>query len=353
MIAYNFHAVGKGAVGRASVGQGALAHTNLSVPSYASSYRASQARHGEQQLVLHLTSALERTFPRTLLVAYYVALKTSPFVLLTGREGTGKAALAASFAAATVGTESGQFVTIGSDSWTRRSSQSHYYRGIHERFGLSQLLETLHEAALAENSSKLYLILLKGMTEEELELYTSQLLQVDAAGQQHLALPDLPVDEQPLWPSNCLITATLHTTEVSHLADRRLRRHIGQIALSPTLSSSRNPPTLPLPPVGLQRTILTASRHSPTTALAHLRAILGRRALHKLRLLPETSHRQLRGAVPLNRLLHQQLLIYVAHSFDRDGHGLFDPHNPERNARIAYNTQLVQRMLGRTKGRRL
>lgn len=344
MIAYNFHAAGKGAVGKASVGQGALAYTNLAVPSSTSSYRASQVHHGEQQLILHLTAALEQTFPRTLLIAYYVALKTNPFVLLAGREGTGKAALATSFAAATIGTESGQFVTIGSDSWTRHGSQSHYYRDIHERFGISQLLETLHEAALAENSGRLYLILLKGMTVEELDLYTRRLLQVDSAGKQHLALPDLPVDEQPPWPSNCLITATLHTAEISHMADRRLQRHIGQIALSPVLCSSRNPPTPPLPPVGLQRTILTAPRHTPTTAAAHLRAILGRRALHKLRPSSEMTRRLRAGAASLNRVLRQQLLVYVANSFDREGRGLFDPNDPQRNAQIAYDAQLMQRM---------
>ncbi len=349
MIAYNFHAAGKGAVGRASVGQGALAHTNLSVPSYASSYRASQAHHGEQQLILHLTAALERTFPRPLLIAYYVALKTNPFVLLTGHEGTGKAALATSFAAATIGTESGQFVTIGSDSWTRRSSQSHYYRDIHERFGISQLLETLHEAALAENSGKLYLILLKGITVEELDLYTSRLLQVDSTGKQHLALLDLPVAEQPPWPSNCLITATLHTTEVGHLADQRLQRHIGQIAVSPALCSSRNPPTLPLPPVGLQRIILTAPRHTPTTAAAHLRTILGRRGLRKLGPLSDVTRQLRAGAASLSRVLRPQLLVYVANSFDREGRGLFDPNDPQRNAQIAYNTQLTQCMCEHTK----
>ena len=342
MIAYNFHAAGKGAGGKANVGQGALAYTNLAVPSSTSNYRASQVHHGEQQLILQLTTALEQTFPRTLLIAYYVALKTNPFVLLTGREGTGKAALATSFAAATIGTESGQFVTIGSDSWTRRSSQSHYYRDIHERFGISQLLETLHEAALAENSGKLYLILLKGMTVEELDLYTSRLLQVDAAGKQHLALPDLPVDEQPPWPSNCLITATLHTAEGEHLADRQLQHHIGQIALSPALCSSRNPPTPPLPPVGLQRIILTAPRHTPTTAAAHLRAILGRRDLCKLGLLSDMTRQLRTGTMSLSQMLYQQLLVYVANSFDSEGHGLFDPSDPQRNAQIAYNTQLTQ-----------
>lgn len=345
MIAYNFHAAGKGAVGRASVGQGALAHTSLSVPAYASSYRASQAHHGEQQLILQLTAALEQTFPHTLLVGYYVALKTNPFVLLTGHEGAGKAALALSFAAATIGTESGQFVTISSDSWTHRGSQSHYYRDIHERFGISQLLETLHEAALPENSGKLYLILLNGMTVEELDLYTSRLLQVDAAGKQHLALADLPLDEQPPWPSNCLITATLHTAEVSHLTDQRLRRHIGQIALSPALCSSRNPPTLPLPPVGLQRTILAAPRHTPTTAPAYLRILLGQRALHKLKPSPEVARRLRAGTPSLSRLLRQQRLAYVANSFDREGRGLFDPNDPQRNAQIAYDIQLTQAYL--------
>ncbi len=349
MIAYSFHAAGKGASGRADEGRGKLApHRPASATP---AYRAQLAPCGELQLVAHLTAALGRSFPRTFLVAYYVSLKTNPFVVLTGREGAGKAALAAGFAAAIVGSESGQFVTIGSDSWARRGSQSHYYRDIHERFGASQFLETLQEAASPGNAGKVYMMLLKGLTIEELDLYVNRLLHVGPHGQRRLALPGLPPDEQPVVPPNCFITATLHTPRVSTPFDQQVLRHAGQIEFSPALHADARVPTLPPPPVGLQRTMLAASGHDPRQARARLCAILGRRGLKALGPSPELAHTLLEAGIALTRELREDTLAYVANSFDDQGRGLFDPADPLRNARTAYDAQLVQRLLWRIDGR--
>ncbi|HMQ30370.1 MAG TPA: hypothetical protein PKD53_06550 [Chloroflexaceae bacterium] len=350
MIAYSFHAAGKGAGGRANEGRGKLAPSRPA--SAAPAYRAQFAPCGEQQLVAHLAAALGRSFPRTFLVAYYVSLKTNPFVVLTGREGAGKAALAAGFAAAVVGPESGQFVTIGSDSWARRGSQSHYYRGIHERFGASQFLETLQEAAAPGNAGKVYLVLLKGLTIEELDLYVNRLLRVGPHGERRLALPGVPPAEQPVVPPNCFITATLHSPRAATPLDQKVLRHAGQIEFSPALHADARVPALPPPPVGFQRTMLTASGHDPRQARARLGAILGKGALKSLGPSPELASALLEGGSTLGRELREDTLAYVANSFDDQGQGLFDPTDPARNARVAYDAQLVQRLLWRVDWRR-
>lgn len=351
MIAYNFHAVGNGAAGKASVGQGKLAHP-LSVASGYPTYRAQHTANGEQQLISYLAAALDESFPRSLLITYYVSLKTNPFVVLTGREGVGKAALAFGLAAALVGAASGQFVTIGSDRWARRGSQSSYYRGIHERFGATQLLETLNEAAAPENTGKLYFVLLKGLTIEALDSYVNRLLFFGPHGERRLALPGVDPAAQPVLPPNCFITATLHAPRVASPLDQEVLRHAGQIEFSPELHAATTLPALPLPPVGLQRIMLGAVAHDLRRARARLGSILDRRVAGQLGPSPEVAAALLEGRVPISRALREDTLAYVANSFDSEGRGLFDPGDPQRNAQVAYDAQIVQRLLWRIDWRR-
>lgn len=351
MIAYNFHAVGKGADGKASEGQGKLAQLAPAAGA-CPAYRAQHTANGEQLLISHLVATLGASFPRTLLVTYYVSLKTNPFVVLTGREGAGKAALAAGFGAALVGRASGQFVTIGSDSWARRGSQSSYYRGIHERFGVSQLGEALNEAAAPENAGRVYLVLLKGLTIEELDLYLNRLIHVGPDGDRRLALPGVARADSPVVPPNCFITATLHSPRTASPLDQQVLSNAGQIEFSPGLHASAEVPALPLPPVGLQRIMLGAAIHDGDSARARLAHILGRSGLRRLGPSPEVAAALVEGGTAVTRALREATLAYVANSFDDEGRGLFDPANPRRNAQLAYDSQLVQRLLWRIDWRR-
>lgn len=343
MIAYNFHAAGKGAGGKARVGQGKLAP--LSPAPAGPPYRAQHPGGAEQQLVAHLAESLGPSYPHTFLVTYYVSLKTNPFVVLTGREGAGKVALAAGFAAAVVGSESGQFITIGSDRWAHQGGQSRYYRDIHERFGASQLLETLQEAAAPESAGKVYLVLLKGLTLEELHTYFNRLLHVGPQGQRRLALPGVPEAEQPVVPPNCFITATLNQTQASTPLAEEVLRYAGQIEFGPGLRADARPPVLPPPPVGLQRVMLAAAGHDWQQARTRLGVVLGRRGLKNLGPSPDVARQLLEGGLAPGREICDTALAFVANSFDEEGQGLFDPTSPQRNAQIAYDTQLLQRLL--------
>ncbi|GAB4444367.1 MAG: hypothetical protein OHK0015_45620 [Chloroflexi bacterium OHK40] len=349
MIAYNFHAAGNGADGTASAGHGKLAQ--LQAASGCPPYRAQQTGSGEQHLVAHLVATLGHVFPRWLLVTYYISLKTNPFVVITGREGAGKAAFASGVAAALVGQDSGQFLTIGSDSWARRGSQSSYYRAIHERFGASQFLEILHEAGAPENAGKIYMVLLKGLTLEELSVYVNRLLQVDSHGERRLALPGLPEAQRPIVPPNCLITATLHLPRAATPLDQEVLRHAGQIEFSPEVRFAQSLPPLPVPPVGLQRVML-ATAGGQRHARARLVAILGRAGLRALGPSPAILRPLLAAGAVLSRQLREDTLAYVANSFDQDGIGLIDPTDARRNAQLAYDAQIVQRLLWRVDWRR-
>ncbi|MCX7791008.1 MAG: hypothetical protein N2378_10245 [Chloroflexaceae bacterium] len=344
MIAYNSTAAGNGAAGTANGGHvTGDPRPSASVPAY----RAQLAGGGEQHLVHYLVTTLGDHFPPALLINYYVSLKTNPFVVLTGREGAGRAALASAFAAALVGHESGQVITIGSDRWARRYSQSSYYRGIHERFGVSQYLETLHEAAAPENSGKVYLVLLKGLTAEELDLYLNRLVRPGRHGERYLALPGLPATEQPLAPPNCFITATMHVPRGAPPLELEVLQHAGQIEFGPDLRRAPALPALPLPPVGLQRVMLRAVCRDLRQARARLAAVLGPAWLRRLGPSAEVVRLLVEGGASIPRHVNDIVLPYVANSFDEEGRGLFDPFDAWHNARQAYDAQIVQRLLWR------
>ncbi|MEI8308021.1 MAG: hypothetical protein WCF99_13255 [Chloroflexales bacterium] len=355
MIAYNFRAGGKGASGQAGAGQGKSAYTPAT--AYAPlqhGYRIAQARAGEQDLLDYVCETLGGVFPRPLITSYYVSLKTNPFVVLTGREGAGKAALASGFASALVGAQSEQFATISSGSWAQHSGQSSYYRSVHERFGSLHFLELLQDAASPANLGKLYMVLLRGITLDEMSRYFRDLLQIDAAGIRRLALPGLAPSECPILPSNIFITATLHMPRAVTASDREVLRSAGQISFDATAYDLETPlslPTPPVPPVGLQRIMLASACHNSTNAHERLAAILGSRELRRLGPSAALS-RRLPDSGMIVRQLADTIIAYVSNSFDGAGRGLFDPNDARRNAQIAYDDQVMQRALDQIVPRR-
>ena len=76
-------------------------------------------------------------------------------------------------------------------------------------------------------------------------------------------------------------------------------------------------------------------------------AILGEDYLGRLRCSPELSRLLWRGGLALTSQTLQDLTAYIANSFDEQGQGLFIPFNPQRNAQIAFDAQVVQRVLWR------
>jgi hypothetical protein len=352
MIAYNFRAGSKGATGQASAGQGKSVYTPAT--AYAPiqhGYRIAQARAGERDLLDYVCNALGGAFPRPLITSYYVSLKTNPFVVLTGREGAGKAALASGFASALVGAQSEQFVTIGSGSWAQRSGQSSYYRSVHERFGSLHFLESLQDAASPANLGKLYLVLLRGLTLDELSHYFRDLLQIDAGGVRRLSMPGLAPGDGLTLPPNIFITATLHVPRVVSSNDHEVLRSAGQIAFDGATYDFGPLPTPPVPPVGLQRIMLASASHNPADARERLASILGRRELRRLGPSAALLRRLPDGGL-IVRQLADMIIAYVSNSFDGAGHGLFDPDDARRNAQIAYDDQVTQRALDQIAPRR-
>jgi hypothetical protein len=289
-------------------------------------------------------------FSRALVVTYYVSLKTNPFVILTGAEGRGKTEFAQHFAEALVGRDSSQYALISGGAWPSGTGQDRYYRTLQERFSSLRFLELLQEAATPGNAGKLYLVCFDALHPGELEYYFVNLLRVTPQGEKRLNLPGFPPDRQPLVPPNVCITATVNIAEQSYTLSGDVLRRAGLIEFrapsGPRPLVERRLWETP-PPVGYQRLWLRSALRDISRARARLAEILGAERLLRLRSSPELARLLWRGGVVLTTQTLHELTTYVANSFDEHGHGLFDAHDPWRNAHLAFDAQVIQRVLWR------
>jgi hypothetical protein len=213
---------------------------------------------GEHDLLDHIARMFEArglSFPRSLLVNYYVSLKTNPFVVLAGAEGYGKAEFATVFAEALLGHGSSQYALIPAGSaWTRATGEDGYYRGLQERFTSLRFLDLLQDAASPASAGKAYLVCLNGLRPEEFDYYFGTLLQMDSVGRKRLKLPGIPREEWPVVPPNVSITATVNTAEYAGALSREVLRHAGLIHFRAPLRRAPGRITHAAPPpVGYQR----------------------------------------------------------------------------------------------------
>lgn len=310
---------------------------------------------GEQELLRHVTDVIESsgyTFSRTLLVNYYVALKTNPFVVLTGAEGRGKTELAGLFAEALVGGGSTQYALIPSaGAPPEGGAEERRYRSPQEQFGSWRFLDLLQEAADPSNTGKAYLVCFDALLPNELEYYFATLLDVMPDGRKRLNLPSFPAERRPIVPPNVYITATVNTTGYERHLSRKVLRSAGVIEfrvpaqrLEQLASGGR---AASPPPPGYQRLWLRAARRDVAAARALLLAVLGPDVVARLHSSADLQRLAWRLGFALKRQDLQELTMYIANSFDEQGRGLFDPRDPLRNARIAYDAQVVQRVLWR------
>jgi hypothetical protein len=312
---------------------------------------------GEQHLLNNLILAVEASgysLSRALIVNYYVSLKTNPFVILTGAAGQGKAELARLFAQALVGTGGTQYTLIpGAGVWPNATGQDRYYRSLQEQFCSWRFLDLLQEAAEPSNAGKAYMVCFDALHPAEIEYYFATLLQVSSSGEKRLNFPGFPPDRQPIVPPNVHITATVNTAGQMDTLSRNVLRNAGLIefrAVRPPdtalRQSSVHAPAGP-PPVGYQRLWLGAALHDSTAARARLVALLGEDCLGRLRCSSELARLLWRGGLVLTSQTLQDVTTYIANSFDERGQGLFAPYDPQRNAQIAFDAQVVQRVLWR------
>lgn len=358
MTIQSFHGAGEDAGQQASVGHGKLAlvpNGGLGPPLLRLACRDASGHSADEQdllaYLMEIMAAAGYAFSRALVVDYYVSLKTNPFVILNGADSRDQAEFVRLFAEALIGRDSSQYALIpGGASWPSGTGENSYYRSLHERFISWRFLDLLQEAADASNAGKVYLICFDALHPSELEFYFATVLRVTPEGKKRLNLPGFPEERQPVVPPNVYITGTVNIAEHTNGLSRDVLRHAGLIEFrAPSHMrplAERHPRTI-APPVGFQRLWLRAALHDVEAARTRLIAILGPDRLGRLRCSPELARLLWRGGVVLTTHTLHELTTYIANSFDERGRGLFDPHDPYRNASIAFDAQVVQRVLWR------
>jgi hypothetical protein len=329
-------------------------HSPPALPTLRSACRDGDARpFGERDLLDHIADALTSAgfrIPRPLLANYYVSLKANPFVVLTGPAGYGKADFTAIFAEAILGRDSPQYALIPAGAaWPSATGEDGYYRGVVTRFASLRFLELLQEAASPMSAGKAFLVCFNDLRPAEFEKVFTSLLRVDERGRTRLALPDFAAEDRPVVPPNVSITATVHTDDQAGLFPPALLRRVARIDLPAPLRTGPVQRVVSAPPpVGYQRLWLRAITRDVGAARERLAHILGPAQLMRLGCSLPLASALWGVGVALSSHDLAGITLYVAASFDERGRGLFDEDDPLRNAQIAYDAQVVQRVLWRT-----
>jgi hypothetical protein len=287
---------------------------------------------------------------RAEIVGYYVSLKTNPFVLLAGPQGTGKRDFVSLFAEGLLGAGSAQLVRIASGgAWLDATGHDQFYREFVGRFTSLQFVDTLREAAEPRCRSRLYLVAFDALRPEEFTSFFTTLLAVDDAGRMLLTIPGAGTVGAITLPENVLLTATIDTAAYSPALTREVARHAALIAFrEPRRAAPNRRAALP-PPLGYQWSWRHATIRDPARARARLAAVLGAEQLTRLHCSPGLARLLWQGGIVLGGAALTGITLHVANSFDRHGRGLYDPGDPLRNAQQAYDAQVIQRVLWRTR----
>lgn len=353
MTAPNFHTpASRVAGGLADEGLGKWTRGDDARRGARLSYRLAQGTNGlEHTLIEQMQLAVAArglSLSHAFVADYYVSLKTNPFVVLTGGGVGAKSALAQGLAEALVGRGGAQYVHIaGGASWPQGTGERRYYHSVLERFDSIRFLELLQEAAAEGNVGKTYFLCLDGLHPDEINHFFTRLLRLTAEGEKRLALPGLPPEQQPVVPANLYITATVHDLADGYPIHQQVMCHAGILELPPLAQGEGvgRPVAVRHPPVGYQRVMLDAAIREVDAARYKLAEVLGDAAVSQLRPSPSLARMLWRGGIVLGTRTLRDLTRYVANSFDRQGRGLFDRDDPQRNAQLALDLNTVQRVV--------
>lgn len=293
---------------------------------------------GEREIVDHLVEHFD-TYPRELVVNYYIALKTKHFVVLAGPPDVDKESLAQGLAEALVGRPGLQWSLIQAHPWwATRTRAPRQLAEAHARFNSLKVYDFIEAASASEHLGLPFSFLagIKDMSPAEVVCYFEDLprgLFWRADGT--ITRIDLP--------GNLFVTGTLNTTEHNMpLLSAQVHRHAIVIRLVPDRCAPASGPDGPSgPKLDWQQTLITSGVGGAEEARAKLSRILPGGCAPLVEM--ERFVRRL-GLPRLPSTAAADAWLYLANAFDLDGHGLFVDSVVE-NLTVARDYAMTQSVL--------
>ena len=298
------------------------------------------------------------SFPPHRLRAYYIALKTRPFAILSGVSGTGKTRMAELLAEALTGHNPQQFRLIPvRPDWNDSSALFGYHNILANRYVSTPFLEIARLAARPENRQKAFFVCLDEMNLAPVEHYLADYLSgLESRAHRvplHEDVPDL------ILPSNLFLTGTVNVDETTHGFSRKVldRANTLEFDEAPRMASAalgkgtaRMDDDLGGDPAQRQALFLSAR----VSGIGRAKELLSR-------IDPHFPDQALAALQTVNDLLYARrlhfayrvrddVLVFLANSFDAETHqGLLLPETAE-NFTLAFDLQILQKVLPKLQG---
>jgi len=316
----------------------------------------------EEDLLAHLEAYIAGqgfVYPPLTIRNYYVALKTKPFVILCGISGTGKTQLTRLFAEALTGDLAAQYRLLPvRPDWTDSTALLGFWNvlaGPEGRYVSTRFLDFLREAGRPENAGRSYFVCLDEMNLARVEHYFADFLSA-------MESPDRTVplhgDMAVRIPPNFFVTGSVNVDETTFTFSRKVLDRANTIefgvvdfsVLGVRSEVSGQQTQHSIPDTQHLQSLFLGSRVLDVAAaqrkLNALEPAFVRRALETLTALNEALAV---SQLPFGYRVRDEVLMYLANSFDARGRGLLDA-NPSRNGEIALDFQIVQKVLPRLSG---
>jgi hypothetical protein len=292
----------------------------------------------ERELVDYLAEQAG-AYRREAVVNYYVALKSTRFVILAGPDDVDKMRLAQEVAEALVGRSSLRWSCFQAHPWwATQTGAPDYFALAHARFNTLKLIDLIAMALGDEAQGTPFFAGIRRLSPAEMVCYFADL------PRGYLWRADASTLRVRL-PGNLFVTGTLDVGEdgeQDYLLDRDVRRHATIIRIGyDDLAFSGQPRRTPRPGIDCQRWFSQSAICRAEQARAKLAQILPGDVKP---LAPLEALRNHPGIAGLPPFVFEQALLYLANAFSGDGQGLFVEPAIE-NLTVAQDHFFVQSVL--------
>ena len=296
----------------------------------------------ETEFIACLLDAAHKTglcFSEAAFVNFYVALKSKPMVILTGAEGSGKIKAVQCLARILMGDCAQCQLMVGHPWAFSKSVNLAMFTEVHARYSTEKLCWLIEEAWQPQNTHRVYIGCLTRISPGELLSFFTEVAAQLRHG--HLTtLGDIHFSGSIPFPPNLFLIGTMDTLNFDWWdPDLLSRTTVIEWPIAGNLSpASQNRMALPW-----EGEFLRSLVRNKQAAYHKIHSILSRQKQPLLPLLQIEALLRAHAIPGLHGLIDEAML-YLANSWSRLGHGLFDPSN-SRNLEIALDLAMAQILL--------